>query len=227
MKFINQIKFLLKFIYYTSKNLSPCKIYQILEFKKLKIKNKTIEFGTNNYKESFFSLSNTNNQNLYFSNIKNKNQLNYIKINLEKKNYIKKKFNNIIIFNVLEHIYDDNNAIDELSKILNTGGKIYISTPFLYRYHEAPKDYKRYTVTYFEKLLNKKNFKIIKKEYLGDGPLMTSYSMLFDYIKKIPFLAYPLLITSFILDNIISFFHKTDIKKLYPICIFIVAKKIN
>ena len=225
MKFINRIKFLLNFIHYTSKNFSPCKIYQILEFKKLKIKNATIEFGTNNYKESFFSLSNTKSRDLYFSNIKNKKEPNYIKINLEKKNFIKKKFDNIIIFNVLEHIYDDRNALYELSKILKKNGKIYISTPFLYRYHEAPKDYKRYTVTYFEKLLLEKNFNIEKKEYLGEGPFMASYSMLFDYIKKIPFLAYPILIISFILDNIISFFHKTDIKKLYPICILIVAKK--
>ena len=167
MKFINRIKFLLNFIHYTSKNFSPCKIYQILEFKKLKIKNETIEFGTNNYNESFFSLSNIKSRDLYFSNIKNKKDSNYIKINLEKKNFIKKKFDNIIIFNVLEHIYDDRNALHELSKILKKDGKIYISTPFLYRYHEAPKDYKRYTLTYFEKALLEKNFKIEKKKIFG------------------------------------------------------------
>jgi SAM-dependent methyltransferase len=224
MKFITKTKFLLNFIYYTTKNLSPCKIYQILEFKKLKIKKETIEFGTSNYKESFFRLSSTKSKNLYFSDIKNKQKPNYIKIDLEKLNFVKKKFDNIIIFNVLEHIYDDRNALHEMSKILKKDGKIYISTPFLYRYHEAPEDYKRYTVTYFEKLLDK-NYKIINKEYLGEGPLMASYSLLYDYLKKIPFLAYPVLIVSFILDNIISLFHKTNINKIYPICIFIVAKK--
>ena len=224
MKLIAKTKFLLHFIYYTTKNFSPCKIYQILEFKKLKIKKQTIEFGTSNYNESFFSLLNTKKKNLYFSDTKNKKIKNYIKIDLEKLNFVKKKFDNIIIFNVLEHIYDDRIALHELSKILKKNGKIYISTPFLYRYHEAPEDYKRYTVTYFEKLLDK-DYKIIKKEYLGEGPLMASYSLLYDYIKKIPFLAYPILTTSFIFDNIISLFHKTNINKIYPICIFIVAKK--
>ena len=83
---------------------------------------------------------------------------------MEKKNNFKKKFDNIIIFNVLEHIYNEKNALRELNKILKKNGKIYISTPFLYRYHEAPEDYKRYTITYFEKVLKEKKFKsIIKK----------------------------------------------------------------
>ena len=43
MNFINNINFLFKFLSYTSKEFSPCKIYQILEFEKLKIKKKSIE----------------------------------------------------------------------------------------------------------------------------------------------------------------------------------------
>lgn len=37
MNYINKIKTLLNFIKYTNKGFSPCKIYQTLEFKKLKI----------------------------------------------------------------------------------------------------------------------------------------------------------------------------------------------
>ena len=113
----------------------------------------------------------------------------------------------------------------ELNKILKKNGKIYISTPFLYRYHEAPEDYKRYTITYFEKVLKEKKFKTIIKKNLGEGPLMASYSMLFDYINKVPLISYPILIICFLFVQVLSCFHKTDIKKLYPICTLIIASK--
>ena len=193
MNFINNINFLFKFLSYTSKEFSPCKIYQILEFKKLKIKKKSIEFGTYDYKESFTKFTRSNSDKNFFSNLKKIKKKNYIQLNLEKKNYLNKKFDNIIIFNVLEHIHNDSKAITELKKFLNKNGKLIISTPFIYRYHEAPEDYKRYTISYFDKLLKEKNFKIIKSKYLGEGPFIASYSLFFDYLKKIPLISYPII----------------------------------
>ena len=86
------------------------------------------------------------------------------------------------------------------------------------------KDYKRYTLDYFDKLLKKK-FKVKKKLSLGSGPFLASYSMMFDYIKKIPFLCYPLILICYLLDNLLSIFHKHGINNLYPICIVIIAEK--
>ena len=94
-------------------------------------------------------------KNIFFSNLFNLKSKNYFCINLEKNNKIKKKFKNILAFNILEHIHNDSYAIDELKKLLKKKGKLYISTPFLYRYHQAPKDYKRYTIEYFEKNFKK------------------------------------------------------------------------
>ena len=113
-----------------------------------------------------------------------------------------------------------------MGKLLKKNGKIIISTPFIYRYHKAPDDYKRYTIPYLEKLLKKKKYKIIRKKNLGLGPLIGCYSLVFDYLKLIPLIKYPVLIICFLLDLIMSIFHK-NIKELYPICIFIVAQKIN
>ena len=82
MNYINKIKTLLNFIKYTSKGFSPCKIYQTLEFKKLKIQDTIIEFGTNNYEESFIKLIRKKTQKIFFSNLKKFKSKNYIKINL-------------------------------------------------------------------------------------------------------------------------------------------------
>tara|TARA_B100000700_G_scaffold268676_1_gene309507 strand:+ start:884 stop:1564 length:681 start_codon:yes stop_codon:yes gene_type:complete len=224
MNFINNINFLFKFLSYTSKEFSPCKIYQISEFEKLKINKKSIEFGTYDYQESFTKFTRPNSDKNFFSNLKKIKKKNYFQLNLEKKNNLNKKFDNIIIFNVLEHIHNDSKAIIELKKILNKNGKLIISTPFIYRYHEAPEDYKRYTISYFDKLLKEKNFKIIKSKYLGEGPFIASYSLFFDYLKKIPLISYPIIILCYLLDKILSLFHKTNINKIYPICILIIAK---
>jgi len=225
MSFTEKFNLLKNFFKYSSFGFSICKIYQVLELKKLNLKNRTIEFGSNRYEESLIKFNKENSSNIYFSNIfKNKNK-NYLSLDLEKKNSVKKKFDNILAFNVLEHIHDDSNALDEFRKILKKKGKIYISTPFLYRYHAAPKDYKRYTLDYFDKLLKKKKFKVKKKLSLGSGPFLASYSMMFDYIKKIPFLCYPLIVICYLFDNLLTIFHKHGINNLYPICIVIIAEK--
>ena len=225
MSFTRKFNLLKSFLKYSSYDFSICKIYQVLELKKLNLKDKTVEFGSNNYKESLIKFNKKNSSNIYFSNIFKKKSKNYLSLNLEKKNSVKKKFNNILAFNVLEHIHDDSNALDEFKKILKKKGKVYISTPFLYRYHAAPKDYKRYTLDYFDKILKKKKFKVKKKLSLGSGPFLASYSMMFDYIKKIPFLRYPLVLICYLFDNFLTIFHKHGVNNLYPICIVIVAEK--
>jgi SAM-dependent methyltransferase len=225
MNFIKNLKFLTKLIYYTSYGFSICKIYQITELKKQNIHNEIIEFGSNSYRESLIKYYKKNKIKIYFSNLFNLKKDNYFQINLENKNKIKKRFKNILAFNVLEHIHNDSKALDQLKRLLKKKGKLYISTPFLYRYHEAPRDYKRYTSDYFEKILKSKKFKIKKKLSLGTGPFMVSYSMIFDYLNKIPLICYPLITICYLLDIFLSLFHKNRINKFYPICILIVAEK--
>ena len=127
--------------------------------------------------------------------------------------------------NVLEHIHNDSHAIDELKRLLKKKGSLHISTPFLYRYHQAPKDYKRYTLEYFEKILKNKKFKIKKKISLGTGPFLASYSLLFDYLIKIPLIIYPVITICFLLDYFLALFHKNKTNIIYPICVVIVAEK--
>ena len=148
-------------------------------------------------------------------------------MNLKKKNKINKKFKNIVILNVLEHLFDTNNAILEIKKVLKKNGNLIISTPFIYRYHGAPDDYNRYTMSYLEKILRLNKFKLTKKINCGTGPFLAGYSLIFDYIKRFPLLPIPILFFSLILDKFLSLFQKTKMSSLYPICVFIIAKKID
>jgi SAM-dependent methyltransferase len=175
-------------------------------------------------KKSFFNFFKNNDTNFFFGDTYDSKEKNYLKLDLEKKNDLKFNFKNILIFNVLEHVFDIDNAILELKEILDNEGKIYISTPFIYRYHQAPSDYNRYTLDYFEKISEKHDLEVVYKNALGTGPFFAAYSIVHGLINKL----YPLNIIfagmAFFFDWIIKLVSK-DIKNIYPISIFIVLKK--
>ena len=111
-----------------------------------------------------------------------------------------------------------------MNKILNKNGKIIGSTPFIYRVHGAPKDCFRYTPYTLEKEL-KKLFKNVKITELGYGPMTAALSLISDYTKLVPFLNNILILISISIDKFLNIFIRTDLKKIYPIAIFFVAKK--
>lgn len=67
----------------------------------------------------------------------------------------------IFIFDVLEHVEDDLLFISECNRILSPGGRVIATVPFMYRFHEEPNDYRRYTPTGLSYIFEKKgNFLI-------------------------------------------------------------------
>ena len=79
----------------------------------------------------------------FFSNLLNLKAKNYYKVDLEIKNKINKKFKNALVFNVLEHVHNDMNAIDELGKLLKKEAnfifQLHFYTDFM-RLQEITKD---------------------------------------------------------------------------------------
>jgi hypothetical protein len=134
---------------------------------------------------------------------------NITKINLEKKiNFSGIKFNFIILFNVLEHIENYKKLISNLSAHLKKSGSLEVFVPFMFRFHEDPKDYFRPTHYYLRKLLlKKKNNYFIQTTLIAAGPAMVILEILFKYLKfriiKIIFL-----ILFIVLDKIFYTFSK-------------------
>lgn len=54
-------------------------------------------------------------------------------------------FDAVVCLSILEHIPYPHKAINELYRVLKPGGEIWVQSPFLFPYHEAPKDYWRIT----------------------------------------------------------------------------------
>ena len=54
-------------------------------------------------------------------------------------------FDYIFMLEVLEHVQEPSNAMSEIHRCLKPGGKLFMSTPFIFGIHDAPNDYYRYT----------------------------------------------------------------------------------
>ena len=124
----------------------------------------------------------------------------------------------------MEHVLDFDKAIYEIKKILKRKGNVFLSTPFLYRYHSAPHDFSRYTSEYLKRKMKQHGFEILKCRNFGTGPFMASYSILFDYLKFIPLLPFLILFLCINLDFFLSLFQRTPMSKIYPICVILEAK---
>tara|TARA_B110000027_G_C16046808_1_gene268083 strand:- start:84 stop:746 length:663 start_codon:yes stop_codon:yes gene_type:complete len=208
------------------KNYSPLRIYQIIECDKFFLNGQSLEFGASaDYKKNFSTFVNGTSK-FHYSNLSNLKNKKIIALDLTKKLKIKSnQYNNVLIFNVLEHISDHTIGFKELKRILKKNGNLLGSTPFLYQVHGAPKDYYRFTKEFFLEKLKKNGFKKIKIKCLGYGPFVACFSILYSYIKYLPLITHIVLFMCYFIDFILQLFVKTKLNEIYPIGIFIVAKK--
>ena len=208
------------------KNKSLCRILQNIECNNVKLSGNIIEFGAEpSSKNNFSSIAKkVKVKNIDFSD-KYIRKPGVINTDLNKKTSLKKNhYNNVLLFNVMEHLTNIETAKKEVKKILKKNGNLIGSTPFLYRFHGAPSDYLRFTKPFLIFFL-KKDFKIKEVKNLGFGPFCLCYSFLFDFTKKIPFLNLIIFPITFLLDAILNFFVKYDLKDIYPIALFFYVKK--
>ena len=150
---------------------------------------------------------------------------NYLTIDLEiYPNNLNRKFKNIFLMNVMEHIKNNDNCIKNISDLLEKKGNLYGSTPFLFKVHRSPNDYLRYTHQFLDEFFTSYGFENIHIKNLGTGIFCCFYGMIFDFTKKIPFLNLILFPIFAFLDKIINLISVNSIKN-YPLGYFFSIKK--
>jgi len=68
----------------------------------------------------------------------------------------------VLLFNVLEHIYNAKELIKQVSRVLKRGGSLYLYVPFLIHIHADPFDYHRYTPSSLKKMFNEAGLSLIE-----------------------------------------------------------------
>jgi len=71
-------------------------------------------------------------------------------------------FDSLFCSEVLEHIFNPEEILPELKRVLKPGAKALITVPFSWNEHEMPYDYARYSSEGIKHLLEKNGFKIIE-----------------------------------------------------------------
>lgn len=217
----------LKNFFYINKlifnKFSILRVLQILEVRKLTIQGSVLDVGGRR------GSNNVTNYILYQKNViyldKFSDDKRDLKIDLEKLNPIPDyQFDNVFLINVLEHIYNFNNCLNNCYSFLKKGGNFFGSTPFMFRIHPSPNDFFRFTEQSLRRTLQSAGFINIKISVLDGGIFICFYNFLSTITQKIPFINNILLFFFIFLDKIVFIFSKKN-KEIYPVGYFFSAQK--
>lgn len=101
-------------------------------------------------------------------------------------------FDSLFASEVFEHLFNLEEMIPEIKRVMKKGGKILITCPFVWNEHEIPIDYARYTQFALKHLLEKNGFTILSQDKSGDFT-MALYQMKMVYTSQHFIPAIPLL----------------------------------
>lgn len=94
-------------------------------------------------------------------------------------------FDHVLVFNVLEHIYNFQFITSEMQRVLKNGGQLVGFVPFLINYHPDPHDYFRYTKEAIQKIFESSGFQMIKVKEVGRGPFAVNYNNILLSLPRI------------------------------------------
>jgi SAM-dependent methyltransferase len=196
---------------------------QILEVRKLSIKGSVLDVGGRRSSNNVTNYLLHQNNVIYLDNFSDDKR--DLKVDLEKFNSISVyQFDNVFLINVLEHIYNFNNCLNNCYSFLKKGGNFFGSTPFMFRIHSSPNDFFRFTEQSLRRCLESAGFININIYVLDGGIFICFYNSISIITQKIPLFNNILLIFFKFLDKIVFIFSKKN-KEIYPLGYFFSAQK--
>lgn len=142
-------------------------------------------------------------------------------------------FDNIFCSEVFEHVFNLEEIIPEMNRVLKPGGKMLITCPFTWPEHEVPYDYARYTSYGIKHLLEKNGF-TVERQYKSGHMFEVIMQQFIFYIfclipkqKLVYYILHQLLILPGIIFTLIInklLFGKLIRKELYHNNVIVVTK---
>lgn len=95
-------------------------------------------------------------------------------------------FDNIFSSEVFEHVFNLEEMILEINRVLKPNGNLLISMPFVWEEHEVPYDCKRYTSFGIQDFLTKNGFEILELKKTGNGIQVVHQLMIQTILEILP-----------------------------------------
>lgn len=89
-------------------------------------------------------------------------------------------FDSVVAFEVFEHVFTPEVILPEIYRVLREGGRVLVTTPFVWPEHEEPYDYARYSTFGLKHLFEKHGFKVVKVSKIGN-----SYEIAFQLLSNV------------------------------------------
>ncbi|OGY90839.1 MAG: hypothetical protein A3H70_03860 [Candidatus Komeilibacteria bacterium RIFCSPLOWO2_02_FULL_48_11] len=128
----------------------------------------------------------------------------------------------VLLFNILEHIYNHKFLAAEVCRVLKPSGIVIGFTPFLVNVHPDPHDYFRYTKESLERIFKESGFSQVEIKGIGRGPFAVSYNTL---ICLFPGLVRLVLLPWYWLGDSLLLGLKPKLKEKFPLGYLFVLKK--
>lgn len=78
-------------------------------------------------------------------------------------------FDSLVFFEVLEHVFNPDDFLKEIKRVVKPNGHCLVTIPFIWGEHEQPYDYARYSSFGLNHLFEKNGFEtVLHKKYLSD-----------------------------------------------------------
>lgn len=148
---------------------------------------KGIDFGAKNATSPYYKFIDLDRDQMTYTDLYSQNTKTVKSIDFEKDfDLSDEQYDFALAMNVLEHIYNHQQFLNNIQKSLTSNGRIEGFVPFLHYYHKDPDDYFRYTHTALARMLEIAGFSDIKVTPIGIGGFTISTSMMSRILKFKP-----------------------------------------
>ena len=94
------------------------------------------------------------------------------------------EYGNVLCNQVLEHVFNPDEFLAEIFRVLKPGGQLLLTVPFVWDEHEQPFDYARYSSFGLQHLLRRAGFEV-KTVRKSNQDLSTIFQLLNAYLYKV------------------------------------------
>lgn len=94
------------------------------------------------------------------------------------------RFDSVLCNQVLEHVFNPDDFLKEISRVLKPGGRLLLTVPFIWDEHEQPYDCARYTSFGLRAMIERNGFRVCRqKKILADASVL--FQLLNAYLFKV------------------------------------------